>query len=261
MLKKQFALILCAIFLQLLIVSVGYARVFDIGKESFASYLKTTYVSAGGLNQKPFEDSSGTQTTSFSEKYGYATSYEFGFTWASPIVSTRIGIEVIKPSKITFEGKDSANNRFFYGGSDISGYAPKIGFEFGYKFKKSPNTKVFLLVEGGSANITIANTYDMTGAGTTQYPTVSNFREEVKGTATTYAGALGIETRMFDTTTLVFEAGYRGMNFTNLNHNLAVTNFQGTVAKGDSATNNTGEGRSLNLSGPYVSLMLRFWVF
>lgn len=236
------------------------ARVFTIGKETFGSYLKYHYITTS-IGKKPYEDSSGSSTKDFNSGYASNSSYEFGFNFSTPRVSTRLGIEIIKPPITGFAGNDSSGTKLMDAGSEISGYAPKIGFEFNTYFKKAPNSRIYFMFEGGTANVTVYNGYTMTAAGAVAYPTVSSFREELKGSSVLAAGGIGFETVFFDSTTFVFELGYRSLKFSSLKHNAAVTTFQGAVAKGDTATDNVGDDRTLNLGGPYAAILLRFWIF
>ena len=239
------------------------ARVFVFGEETFASYLKADYVMTA-LKQKPFEYSSGSQTTSFEGTYGSsAPAYEFGFAWSAGRAITRVGLSIIKPNTVEFEAFNSGGQKLFTGSSEIYGYAGKIGFEVNFKPKKWTKARFFVMADGGAATLTVANGYsNITTPGYNTYPNMRTFREEIKGTAATFSGAVGFETIAFDTTTFILELGYRSMNFTSFDHNRDAYDFSGqTVSKGAAAVDSAGDARTLNLGGPYAALMLRFWLF
>jgi len=242
----------------LLVVGMtAQARVFDFNSESLAAYLRGQYEQATD-DTGPFAKSSGAQSN-FSDTYPYLASYEFGFVYATSAVNLRFGFEILKPSDLKgVAGKDAAGNTLFTVDNNISGYIPKVGLEF--NLKHWTQSRLFAHVMAGTATVTMQNSYTMTAAGTAAYPTVSDFREEVKGTALMYEYGVGFETLLSDTTTFAFDIGQRNLELTSLNHDLAVTNFQGTVGVGDKATFDNGQARSLNLSGLAASIMLRFWI-
>lgn len=233
------------------------ARVFQMGSEHFATYLRGQYQTAGQKDES-FAPSGGTGAT-YDSSYTANMSYEFGFIYATPAVNFRFGFEVIKPTDLKdIKGSSSGGTTWYTLSDNISGYAPKIGLEI--SLKKWGNSRIYVNGDYGYATVNVQNSYTFTTAGTTQFPGMSDFREEVEGTGSLIESSLGYEFLLSDTTTLVLDAGYRALQIDSFTHKQAVKTFQGTVAKGDTAKNTDGSNRTLNLSGAFASLWLRFWI-
>lgn len=232
-----------------------------MGKETFGSYLRGTYGN-WGQSKSPFENSSSTVANPLTFNSGFKTlsSYEFGFIYATGVTTWRFGFELIQPAKLKdLTGTNAAGTKMYDLGSEFSIVTPKMGIEFNLKTWKE--SRVFFYGDYGLANLTLQNSYAFTAAGTAAYPGMTDFREELKATTSTYSLNLAFETLMSDTTTICLEGGYRFLKFAEMKHNVAGTVFQGTVAKGDKAYNDDGTtARSLNLSGPYAGIHFRFWI-
>lgn len=233
------------------------ARVFDINKESFASYLRVN----GGTSlqaDNSFAKSSGTGM-SFDKSVKYNYGYEFGFLYASRYLGVRFGIEVLRPDDLKdVVGSNAAGTSLYTFRSELSAVVPKMAFEF--NLKQWSTSRWFLYAEAGQATVTLQNSYTFTTAGTTQFA-LADFREEGRGSVLTYAGGTGFETLLSDTTTIVFEAGYRQLTVNTLVHQTSVTAFgPTTVTKGDSMVNSDGSAREVNLNGAYAGLALRFYI-
>ena len=234
------------------------ARVFDMGQEHFAAYLRGQY----GLAQQkdnPFAPSSGAGT-SFSDEYKTNMAYEFGFVYAGQFANLRIGFEFLKPADLRgVKGTSSGGAEYYSVTNNISGFAPKVGLEF--NLKQWPQSRIFANVDYGIASMTVQNSYTFTTAGATQYPTPgADFREEIKGDGNLIEGAIGFETLLSDSTTIVFDAGYRMLEINSFKHNVDANTFQGTVSKGDTAKNTNGSDRTLSMSGGFASVMIRIWI-
>lgn len=233
------------------------ARVFDINTENFASYFKGQY-GTSSLAQLPFAPSGGAGVT-YDGTYASQMGYEFGFVYASRYMNMRFGFEVIKPPNLAeLKGTDGAGTDWFTLNNNVTVYAPKIGVELNVKQWKA--SRFFISIDAGSASGTIENSYKFTTAGSNQFGGIADFREEIKGSATLLEYALGFEMFLVDTTTIVFDAGYRQLNFASFSHNVAATTFQGAVAKGDPALNRDGTKRGYNMGGAFASIMFRFWI-
>ncbi|MBX2994495.1 MAG: hypothetical protein KF681_06730 [Bdellovibrionaceae bacterium] len=235
------------------------ARVFQIGEESFAAYLRGQYGLAGQKDE-PFAPASGAGSK-FSDEYKTNMSYEFGFVYATPKVSLRIGFEFLKPADLKdMKGTDSGGGTEYYSVSNnISGFIPKVGVEL--NFKQWAQSRLFASANYGMATVTVQNSYTFTPAGVTAYPTPgADFREEIKGDGSLVEGSLGFETLLSDSTTIVLDAGYRTLEVGSFKHNVDSKGFQGNVSKGDTAKNTNGSDRTLNLNGGFVGLMIRVWI-
>ena len=230
-----------------------------MGDEHFASYLRVQYAQA---NQDPDPYKlSGAPTASYNSNIAssYNPAFEIGFIYSAKLINWRFGFEVIKPDdKKNMKAVDANGDPLYYESQVISAYAPKIGVEI--NLRQWSQTRLYLNADYGYATATVQNSYYMTSLGTSTYPSVSDFREEMKATAPLIEGSIGYETLMSDTTTFVFDAGYRSLEFTSFSHNLAVTNFQGAMSSGTAATNNNGKARSVDLSGGFISMWFRIWI-
>ncbi|MNJ99744.1 hypothetical protein D3C87_175250 [compost metagenome] len=235
--------------------SFAEARVFNINKETFAGYF-----SIGGgsslLGSSAFDKESGSGI-SFSAKPEYNYQGEFGFVYARPHASLRFGIEILKPQSISTTAKNSTDD-LYTNQSDILGFAPKLTFDV--NLHSAQTYRSFVAVGVGLANITLKNAYKLTAAGQTAFPGVSDHSIEAKGSATSLTGSLGYEGLLTDTTTLLFEMGYRQLSINNLKYTKSATTFTGAKDSGDAVLDSDGAQRELNLGGFFVSLGFRFYL-
>lgn len=233
------------------------ARVFKMGEEHFATYLRGQYQVAGQKDEA-FAASGGSGAV-YDSSYTSNMAYEFGLVYASTRLNWRFGFEVLKPADLKdIKGKSSGGTTWYTLGNTISGYAPKIGLELSVKNWSA--SRFFLNADYGYATVNVQNSYTFTSAGTTQFTGMADFREEMEGTGSLVETSMGFETILSDTTTIILDAGYRVLQINELKHKQAVKTFQGTVAKGDAAKNTDGSPRTLNLSGAFASVWLRFWI-
>lgn len=229
---------------------------FDINTENFASYFKIQQGTTQ-LADTPYKASSDS-TLSFDSSYSTVSAYEFGMVYATRFMNMRFGLEVVKPPNLKeIKATNAAGTELFSVNSNVTVVAPKIGLEANLKQWKL--SRVFLAMDYGSATATIENIYTFTSAGTTAYG-LSDFREELRATGTMLEYGLGFEYFIFDTTTMVIDAGYRQLSFASATHNIASTGFQGTVAKGDAAKNTDASARSNVFTGSFASIWFRFWI-
>ena len=206
----------------------------------------------------PFANSSGTSVV-FNDRFKAMASYDFGLIFASRFLSIRTGLEVFQPPELKgVTGSTAAGASLYTFDSAVSGYALKGGLEGNLMTGKT--NRFGFVSEAGLVNLTVQNSYKFTTAGTARFG-LSDFREELKGTALMIAGGFLYEFLLSDTTTFFMDAGYRSLNVAALSHNLAVTNFQGAVTVGGQAYNNDLiTKRAINLSGVYLAAGLRFWL-
>lgn len=248
-------------FLFLFFVFSAEAKVFSMGKSKFGSYLRSTY-SPWANSESPFNQSSGNNVR-WGESFTNLLSYEFGVLYNTSQITWRFGLEIISPPSLSgVTGKDSATNSTIYYRMDstLSAVNPKVGIEV--NLKTWAKSRFWMYFDYGLANLTLGNTYRFTAAGTAQFPVPgADFREEIKANSANYSGSFGFESLMSDNTTWCFELGYRMMQFSGLNHNVAATTFQGPVGVGSGATTNSGGARSLDMTGAFASFALRIWVY
>lgn len=228
------------------------ARVFNINNESFASYFNITGATSSiGDNAFAGEASS---TDTYSGKVSNNYSGEFGFLYATPAVSLRFGFEIFKPSALKdVTATNSGGTDIYKVSSDITAYAPKLGLEI--NLQKTATFRAFLAAYAGAGSISYKNDYSIMS-----YPSVNDHTVEAKGSGTLYGGSLGVENHMTDTTTYVFELGYRQMKFENLKYNKDVTTFSGSKTAGDPVLDADGNKRVIDFTGGYISLGFRFYM-
>ncbi len=244
-------------FSTLVFCQSAMARVFLIKESSFSAYLKGSYTPTATKNTL-LSDSSGTSVTLDSE-FKTNMSGEFGFIYGGETLNFRFGIEVVSPANIKdVKGSDAAGNELYSVNSEVSVVVPKVGIEF--TFKRWNTARMILYAGAGSTSLVGRNSYVFTTAGTTQFG-LADYYEDLRASSTMYEGSMGFEGLLADTTTYLFEAGYRSMSFTSVKHNRDVSTLTGTVVKGDAAKNMDTSARTLDLSGYYLSLSFRFWIF
>ncbi len=231
------------------------ARIFNLNDENFAAYVRGSYGPA--LTNALNSQSSG-NNISVNSEHPYHLSGEFGFMYAMPWLNIRFGLELLKPADIKDAvGKTSSGSEMYTMTSEISVMIPKVALEV--TLHKSPLGRVYLEGGAGYANLAARNSYTMTAAGTAATG-LSDFYEDLRGNTMAYEGAVGLESLLTDSTTIVFEGGYRSLVFDDIKHNRDVTSFQGSVVKGDRAKNMNGDNRSLNMSNWFTGIALRFWI-
>ena len=245
-----------ALVFAFLISGVAEARVFDIAKEKFASYLLV----GGGpsnIHQSGFANEANT-TTSYSDEQKLNVGGEFGFLYSTPAVSLRFGFEILKPAAVGATATNAGGTALYDVKSDLTAYAPKIGIEL--NFKPGTEFRSFLLLSAAASSLSMKNDYTLTAAGQGAFSGVSDHSVEAKGSATEYTAALGLEFLMSDNTTIVAEAGYRQLKFSQLKYTKDVTTFSGAQTSGSTIVDANGQNRSIDFSGAIVNLGIRIYL-
>ncbi|MBK9323944.1 MAG: hypothetical protein IPM97_13545 [Bdellovibrionaceae bacterium] len=221
------------------------ARVFDINTEKFASYFVLTGGSSA-LNQAAFLDESNV-AYSYDKQVSYNYAGEFGFLFATSAVGLRFGFEVFKPQLLTEINATNSGTTVYTLKSEYTGYAPKLGIEL--NVHKSPSSRVFLLGYAGTASVSYKNDY-------------ADHTEEGKGTKTLYGGSIGYEGFLTDTTTYMFDVGYRELNFDKINYAKDVAlGIDGQAhTAGTPVLDMNGQQRTLNFTGVYFGIGFRFYL-
>ncbi len=237
--------------------SVGWGRVFDIKSETFGSYFKGTYAS-GLVGKSMFESSSGTGVT-FDKTADYNFSGEFGFLWARSFMVLRLGAEVIRTRSLQgTKGTDASDVELYKMNSDVNVFNPKVGVEF--SFFRSSIARAFFGGSVGQATVTVQNSYAFTSAGNTTFNNLADFTEAGTQTVTSAEGLVGFECLFSDTTTFVFDAGYRSLKASALARKADVTTFDGAQTAGEPLKNSDGTQKTLDMSGLFVGLAFRFYL-
>jgi len=235
-----------------MIMTQAEARVFNMTNEKFASYFLLT----GGtsLIEKNAFAGEAAMTDTYSAAVAYNYTGEFGFLYATPSVSLRFGFEVFKPSTLSEVIVTNASAVDTYTlNSSITGYAPKLGLEI--NLQRTPTYRAFISAYAGQGSVSYKNDYTILN-----YGGVSDHSVDAKGSGTLYGGTLGVESHMTDTTTYMFEFGYRQMKVENLKYSKDVTTFSGAKVAGDDVVDAGGTKRVLDFTGGYISLGFRFYM-
>lgn len=239
----------------LMLISVSaQARVFDINKEGFAGYIGFT----GGpsaVGKSAFEDEAGSSVTYTNEvKYNY--SGEFGFLYSRPAASMRFGFEILKPQSLNNLVGHGSGGDLYSESSDLMGYIPKLTLEV--NLRRDQDSRSFVTGSIGYATVTLKNSYTLTAAGNAAYPGMDQ-NMEAKGTGILWSASIGHELLMTDTTTFLFELGYRRLTVNNLKYTRSGSYFGNSVNDGDDVLKN-GSSREIDLSGLYLGATFRFYL-
>ncbi len=230
------------------------ARIFDLTRDGGAAYFGFT----GGpssVGKSAFENEAGTSVTIPNEvKYNY--SGEFGYVYSKSAASIRFGFEFLKPQSLNNLVGNNGSADLYSESSDILGYAPKITFDI--NLRATSESRSFISASVGYATITMKNSYTLTAAGQAAYPGM-DANMEAKGTGILYGVSVGHENFLTDTTTIVFELGYRRLNITDLKYTRS-GNYFGTAHNDGDAVLNNGAQREIDLSGGFLGLSFRFYM-
>lgn len=242
--------ILCFVFI-ILTSSISVARVFDLNKESLASYF---LVSSGTstIANKAYDLESAAVSY---DNAGISSnlSGEFGFVYANKYVTWRFGFEVMSPAKLAGVSALNAGGATLYTlSSTMSGYYPKVGIEANLRTRA--DSRLFIFGYTGTMSLTVTNAY----TGLTIAPN-ADFSYVYKGSCLATAGGLGYELASFDTTSMVIELGTRMMEVTGTTYGENATGFS-TVTTGSTALKTDGSPRAFDFTGTFASLGFRFYL-
>jgi hypothetical protein len=234
------------------------AKVFNVSQESFAAYVAGTWGPSFENTLSSKSNSTSSVPVTIDANHRYNLSGEFGFLYARPSANLRFGLEVLHPLDIKEQSATNSSGTSLYTlTNEISVLIPKVDLEI--ILKHWSDVRLFLVAGAGYGNLAARNAYSFTSAGSSAY-SLANFDEDLRGNAPMYEGALGIEGLLSDMTTYVLQAGYRSLKFDQIKHNRDATTFQGSVVKGDPATNMDGSSRTIDLSNYFVGVSFRFWL-
>lgn len=235
-----------------LVMAQAEARVFNMNNEKFASYFLISGASSQ-IKQNAFAGEAAA-TDTYSAEVANTYSGEFGFLYSTPAASLRFGFEVFKPSALKgVTATNSGGTDIYTLSSDITAYAPKLGIEI--NLQRTPTYRAFLSAFAGTGSVSYKNDYVILN-----YPGVSDHSVEAKGSGTLYGGSLGVESHLTDTTTYIFEFGYRQMKVDNLKYSKDVATFSGNKTAGDEVLDAAGAKRVFDFTGGYISLGFRFYM-
>lgn len=225
------------------------ARVFDMNRETFASFFSGSYGPSVIANSANKDESTA---TTFNDSVTTNTGGEFGFLYTSKFVGWRFGFEVLKPTAISPTASDGATDLYKVK-SDLLVYIPKLGIDISLYGKG--NTKYYFGGYAGTASITMTNTYSLvTAAPPGDHIVIA------KGSTNLMGGHLGLETLMADTTTFYLEVGYRVLKFSELKYSTDVTTFSGAFLTGDIVKDINSTNRTIDFTGYYGTVGFRFYL-
>lgn len=230
------------------------ARVFNIARENIAPYFS---FSGGGVQTATSAlDGEAGANISYTGTVNYNYTAEIGAVYSHEAVSLRFGFEVMKPFLLNSVANNGTED-LYSAQSELVGYIPKVGLEL--TLNSTQTTRSLLTVYGGSASLSMKNAYVLTSAGQTAFPGLGNHTVDSKAAATLTGAALGVEGLFTDTTTLLFEFGYRKLEFDNFTYAGDITTFSGSKAAGSKVLKSSGDPRKLDFTGAYASIGFRFY--
>lgn len=239
---------------------MAHARIFDFKEQRFAALLDASFASTV-MDQDAFAANIGPNVT-MNEKLQYLYSGRLGFSFVvSERLNFALAVEMLDPASIkAASGKNSSGSELYLFSSSGQVINPLAFIE--YTYSRVGNVKYFLGLGAGWANLTLDNRFEINTTGETHLGGVQSYTEklEAKSIINGYA-SLGLEAHFVDTATLVFQAGHRLFKVHELKHGSAVTTYaEGAVNAGDTVLNADGSKRKVDLSGPFVSLGVRFYI-
>lgn len=238
--------------LSLIFVNPIQARVLSLDKEKFSSYLIFGGATST-LNDGLWSGESS--AVAFSESITQVTSGEFGFLMNSPKFVFRFGLEILQaPAYKRVAAENVGGSELYIFKNDFQVLTPKIGGEI--VLVSQGTNRSLIGAYYGTASLTNKKTY----SDSTISP-VGSHLVELSATSTGYGVYFGHERHFADTNTLMFELGYRTQEFSEIKYAKAVTTFTGSQAKGDLYKDTDGNLKTVSLTGPYVSLGVRFYIF
>lgn len=240
--------------MSLMLGFTAQARVFDLNSQSFAGYFLVTG-GTSSLGSDAYSNEASNVSFDNSAKYNY--SGEFGLLWSNPDINFRLGLEILAPESVNTNGSRSGT-ALYSDTSAVLGLVPKATVEI--KLKSDQVYRTFIGLGAGYAMVTMKNDYNLTSAGQTAFPGVSNGNVQAKGYGTLLEASLGLERLLNDATTFTMVGGYRQLMINSLDYSNSTTTFSGSVNSGSQAVDVNGNARKLNLSGPFVGLGFRFYL-
>lgn len=240
-----------SLFLLLLPVIVE-ARVFDINSEKLASYLVFN-MAMSGAPKAAFENEANTSYL-YDKSVKYNMGSDFGILYATSFLNYRFGFEILKPDVLQKITASNGGTTVYQIDSQAVAYAPKLGVEI--NLRRENNNRSYAFGYMGTASLNVKNSY----SGSTIAP-LGAHSVEMSSSAQLIGYGIGQEGFMTDTTTYLFEVGYRQLNFNSLKYKSDVTTFSGSKTSGSKVVDVDGNAREINLGGYYLSLGFRIYMY
>jgi hypothetical protein len=184
---------------------------------------------------------------------------EFGVLLSGKKANLKLSGELLMPKALSgVEGKNSGGTEYFKAESEITATLGTATIEL--LAYPAATSRMMVGLGYGLASVTLVNTYEMTTAGTTATG-VGDFTEKATAQAPVMHGYLGYETLFTDRATVAFTLGYRECKVSGFKATGSATTFTGAQAEGQKLLNRDGSERKVNLSGAFVGLNFRFFLF
>lgn len=232
----------------------SFARVFNLHSQTSATYVKGNYGSTN-LQQDTYTQRSGANTLIGGEM-DFSWGGEIGFMSIQGPVGFRLGLSVINPQKITTKGNNSSGTELMTLSSEVYGIYPVAHVD--YYFFPGKISRAIFSFGGGYGKVLMKNDYTLTTAGTTAYG-INSFKETAETYTYMLETSIAYELEIANSLSIAFDIGYRYSKADSLEYKNDVTNFSGNQSSGDVVKYADGQDVSLDLSGFYSGLTLRFY--
>lgn len=236
------------LFSLIVLTEVTESRVFDMRNETGGAY----FIGSAGPSYvgQSLIHNTGT-ADAYDQSVMWNHSGEFGFFYTGHRAGIRIGFEAIIPEPIRgVQGKSGENVMFVVGSTGFI-YVPKIGADLNLMF--GPTYRWLLSGAVGSA------TGDFTNNFTEVTTSEGDHVVEFTGKGILWSATTGIEYYLMDTTTVLFEAGYRSLTIDEYTYKKSVATFVGNVNSGDIVKDNERAPRFSIFSGMIFNLGFRIY--
>jgi len=241
--------------LALFAVSDAEARVFDLKDAHFAVVVGGSFGSSAESSDA-YGLSSGTGTQ-VDKTVQTTTSGELGFLFSTNRFNLRLGGEYLVPrDQVGVNGTNAGGTQLFSLHSTVSAVIPEVTLEL-TPFRR-PNSHGLLGLGYGYAFVSLNQQYTMTSAGQSALG-VGNYTEIAAASAPLYQAYVGWEFVFTENITLSFAAGYRYLVVSSLQATQAANAISQTETSSSTLTNMDGSVRTLDLSGEFGSMNLRFY--
>ncbi len=217
-------------------------------RETTGSYLTGTMGNVS-VNQNLYQNESS--VTNYTEGVNTLMGGEFGLFRVTERATFKLGFEILIPKAIKVATASSGGVTQYNINSTGIIYSPKFGMDLNMLF----GSMYRWIISGsiGMARLSQKNEYKET------ILPVGDHTVEYMGDTITWTASTGIEYYIMDTTTLVFEVGYRSLNFQSIKYAKSVTTFTGEQNGSDTAHEYSGADRTANFSGIVGGLGFRFY--
>lgn len=232
----------------LIFSEISEARVFDMSRETFGSYL------IGGLSSVTaghamYQNASAADT--YEDGVNSMTSGDFGFFRSSQFMTIRFGLEVIVPKAVKDAKATQGGVVQYTITSKGTIYLPKIGLDL--NLHSGTYHRLYVTGSAGYAKADYKNDYkDVIAA-------VGDHGVEFSSTSQLIFAGAGVEFYTMDTTTILLEAGYRSLVFRDFRYSKGATTFSGDVNTGDVVKDINESTRTVGYSGIVASVGFRFY--